>query len=364
MINRKEIKKIIIFRYRFIGDTVLTIPFIKNVKEYFPDAQIDVLVSPNSGELIEGNPDVNKIIYFDNSKFHKYENIQEAGSHDPASLYCNSFLGCVKVLKRENYELAFVLKRSFSSAFLAFLSRAKYRVGFNTEFRSFLLTHKIKYDKSIHEIDNFLNCLKPLLDITPQRHMPKIYTTQKEEIKANGFLVRLDRFKPKVLIHASSAHPYKMWPKRYFAKLMDYLYDEFGAQFVFTGAKIDKEAYEKILGWCENKNKFKILDLLGLTSIRECYSIYKGLDLAVCVDSGNAHISAASGIPTYVLYGPTRPERWLPLGKSVFPLRLNQLLPCQPCDVKVECSHLSCMKLLSPEFIFSNLKNGKIKVTT
>ena len=105
----------------------------------------------------------------------------------------------------------------------------------------------------------------------------------------------------------------------------------------------------------KNKKKLAVLNLCGLTSIRECYSLYKGLDLAICVDSGNAHIAAASGIPTYVLYGPTRPERWLPVGKSVFPIRLNQLLPCQPCDVKVECHHLSCMKLLTPEFVFSSL---------
>ena len=357
MLNKDNIKKILILRYRFVGDTVLSIPFIKNVKENFSNASIDVLVSPNSGELIEGNPDVNKVIYLDTADFHKYEKNElekrRKGESEKGQFYYSLFQ-CAKALRKENYDLVFVLKRSFSSAFLAFLTGAKYRIGFSTEFRSFLLTHAVKYNSSIHELDNFLNCLK-LLEIKPKKHIPEIFPNNHEKVRAGGFLVRLDRFKPKVLIHATSAHPYKQWPKRYFAKLMDYLFNEFEAQFIFTGAKIDKSIYDEILNWCKNKNKFKTLDLCGLTTLQECYAIYKGLDLAICVDSGNAHIAGASGIPTYVLYGPTRPERWLPIGKSVFPIRLNQLLTCQPCDVKVECNHVSCMKLLTPEFVFRNL---------
>ncbi|MBI2995568.1 MAG: glycosyltransferase family 9 protein [Candidatus Melainabacteria bacterium] len=345
-IDREKIKKILIVRYRFIGDTVLTIPFIKNVRENFPNSQIDVLVSPNSGELLENNPCISNVIYFGSNEFHKYEKGE--------TKEIKSFYECVMNFRKENYDLAFVLKRSFSSALLAALTGAKYRIGFSTEFRTFLLTHSVKYDKSLHESDNFLNCLKPL-GIEPREYSPEIFPEEKEIIKSKGFLLRLNPFKPKVLIHATSAHPYKAWAKRYFAKLMDNLYENSEAQFVFTGAEIDKKNYLDILKWCENKNKFKILDLCGLTNLRECFVIYQGLDIAICVDSGNAHLAAASGISTYVLYGPTRPEKWLPIGKSVAPVRLKQLLPCQPCDVKVKCTHLSCMKLLRPGIVLNEV---------
>lgn len=351
--EKDKIKKILILRYRFIGDTILSIPFIRNVRENFSGAQIDVLVSPNSGELIERNVDIDEVIYYDNTSFHKYEKQgAENGKHQTETYY--SFLGCARALRAKNYDLCFVLKRSFSSAILAFLTGSRYRIGFNTELRSFLLTHPVSYDKKIHELDNFLSCIRSI-GIEPKKYSPVIYPTQAEATKASGFVVRLDRFKPKILIHATSAHPYKQWPKRYFAKLMDDLHEEFEAQFVFTGAKVDKVVYDEILKWTRNKKKIRSLDLCGLTTLRECFPLYKELDAAICVDSGNAHIAAASGIPTYILYGPTTPERWLPIGKNVYPLRLNQLLACQPCDLKVSCDHLSCMKLLTPEFIFSNL---------
>lgn len=352
MIDIKSINKILVIRHRFIGDMVLAIPFIKNLKEKFPLASIDILVSPNSGELLEGNPDVNNLIYFYNTKFHKYEKDEEKREKE---IY-HSFFACAKAIKEKKYDMVFVLKRSFSSALIAAISGARYRIGFGTEFRSFLLTHSIKYDKNIHEEENFLNCLS-FLDLKTSRYIPVIYPTESERVRANGFLVRLDRFKPKVLIHATSAHPYKIWPKRYFAEVIDSLFEKFEAQFVFTGAKIDKETYDEILSWCKNKNKIKIQNLCGLISLRECFPLYQGLDLALCVDSGNAHIAAATGIPTYVLYGPTNSDRWLPIGEKVFPVKLKQQLPCQPCDVKVECSHLSCMKLLTPEIVLEQINN-------
>ena len=39
-------KKILVMRYRFIGDTLLTVPFLRNLKDAYPDAQIDMLVAP------------------------------------------------------------------------------------------------------------------------------------------------------------------------------------------------------------------------------------------------------------------------------------------------------------------------------
>lgn len=352
--NKEEIKNILIIRYRFIGDTVLTTPFIKNVKENFPNAQVDILVSPNSGELIEGNPNINKIIYLNTTDFHKYEVKSTELKARKAEVYY-SLIGCAIALKKNNYDLAFVLKRSFSSALLSFFIGAKYRVGFNTEFRSFLLTTSVKYEKNLQESENFLNCLKPF-QVKPKNYLPEIFPSEQEKIKAQELTSRLTKFKPKISIHATSAHPYKQWSKRYVAKLIDSLYEEYDAEFVFMGAMIDKGFYEEALKKGKHGKKIKYLNLCGMTTLRECFAIYQNLDLAICVDSGNAHIAAASGIPTFVLYGPTRPEKWIPLGKNVKPVLLSQSIPCQPCDLKISCSHITCMKLLTPEFVLKNLK--------
>ncbi len=354
-ISKSEMKKILIIRYRFIGDTLLTTPIIKNLKEIFPISTIDILVSPNSGEIVEGNPNLNNIYYLDTSKFHKYET-KNKNDLESRKLFTSLF-SCAAELKKEKYDLIFVLKRSFSSAFLAFLIGGKERIGFNTEFRFPLLTKSIKYEKNTHELDNFLNCLKPISNDI-KKHYPEVFPTEEEKTKVKDLLNDLDPYKPKIVIHASSAHPYKMWPNKYFSSLIDLLYMKYKAQFIFTGAEIDKGLYEKIINKAKYREKIKFLNLCGKTTIRECYALYENIHLGVCVDSGNAHLLAAAGVSTYVLFGPTGPDKWLPVGKKVNIIKLEQDLPCQPCEVKRTCTHISCMKLVKPDYVFEQLEKA------
>ena len=44
--NKKQ--KILVMRYRFIGDTILTVPFLRNLRYAYPDAQIDLMIAPVS----------------------------------------------------------------------------------------------------------------------------------------------------------------------------------------------------------------------------------------------------------------------------------------------------------------------------
>lgn len=84
-------KKILVVRYRFIGDTILTLPFLKNLRLANPEAQIDMLVAPKSGEIIEDCPYVDNFIYFDTTRKHKYENIDKEKK---------SFWHYVKILRK------------------------------------------------------------------------------------------------------------------------------------------------------------------------------------------------------------------------------------------------------------------------
>jgi hypothetical protein len=63
-------KKILVMRYRFIGDTVLTVPFLRNLREAFPAARIDLMIEPFSGQVIEGCPYVDRVVPFEFKTIH------------------------------------------------------------------------------------------------------------------------------------------------------------------------------------------------------------------------------------------------------------------------------------------------------
>ena len=55
-------KKILVISLAGIGDTLIATPFIRELRENFPDAVIDALVMwPGAKDLLEHNPNVNRV---------------------------------------------------------------------------------------------------------------------------------------------------------------------------------------------------------------------------------------------------------------------------------------------------------------
>lgn len=348
-------KRILVIRYRFIGDTILTVPFLRNLRKAYPDAQIDVLVGPQSGEVLEGCPYIDKLIVFDTTRFHKYD--RGAGEK-------KSFWSYVFNLRKERYDTAFVLKRSWSSAFLALLIGARNRIGYATEGRQIILTDSIKHDPDMHEVDSTLTVLEcagiPIVDRyleswVSDDEQKKIESLTRFETEAAG--------QKRVLIHAAAAHPDKLYPIESWVEIVKLL----AAQHflpVFTGAEQDVETYRKL----EELSGIKALNLTGKLSLRLSLALYSNLDLAICTDSGPAHLAAAAGIPTIALFGPTDPVRWRPytalaskriqssMDEKTQLLCDNEALyledlPCRPCNYHKTCIDRPCLKDLSPETV-------------
>ena len=114
-------------RYRFIGDTILTVPFLRNLRRAEPEAYIAWVVAPGSASVVAGIPYVDELIYWDPATIHA----DSRGTHRTLG----AKLVFLKELRRKKFDKVYVLKRSLSSAIMAFLSGAKQRIGFDTEGR-------------------------------------------------------------------------------------------------------------------------------------------------------------------------------------------------------------------------------------
>lgn len=326
-------KKILVIRYRFIGDTILTVPFLRNLRLSFPNAHIDVLVGPQSGEVLQGCPFVDRFITFDTTRFHKY---------DKGEGKAKSFWSYAKELRKEKYDLVFVLKRSWSSAFLALLTGAKYRIGYATEGRQILLSKAVPWNKNIHEVDSTLEVLSGA-NLPIQDRFLDAWISEEEDKTICAKAPELLRAKTKVLIHAAAAHPDKMYPIDKWAEVMKTLAPQLNCDFYFSGAEQDYLLYEEL----QHAAGIKGTNLAGKLSLRESMALYRRMNVALCVDSGPAHLSAAVGVPTVALFGPTDPERWRPYGDSHVAL-YNAELACRPCNYNKTCKNRECLTEFDP----------------
>ena len=337
-------RKILVMRYRFIGDTVLTVPFLRNLRQAYPEARIDLMLEPFSGQVLEGCPYVDRIIPFEFKTIHKYSAASQRGRLAGYAHYW-------KLLRQEGYDAAFALKRSLSSALLIRAAGIPRRIGFATEGRTLLLTDPVPYRQDQHEVQNFLDCLR-FLDIPVLDDTLELWPSVDNDCKVSALFNDAGWKKEdlKIIIHASASLPAKQWPLDRFAAVMKVLKERYVARFIYTGAPADAALYQEL----ERRGPFNGMNLCGKTGLHANLSVYREAHLFFGVDSGPMHMAAAVGVPVVALFGPTDERKWGPRGEGH--VVITKRLSCYPCKPH-KCPDNDCMKKITVEEALEAVEN-------
>lgn len=316
-------------RYRFIGDTILTVPFLRNLRRAEPDACIVWVVAPGSAEVVRGIPYVDELMYWDPVTIHA----DSRGAHRT----WREKLAFVRELRSRRFDKVYVLKRSFSSALMALFSGARQRVGFDTEGRGFLLTRATPYRPEQHEVLSFLDVLTADGIPVEDTYLESWITAQENE-EAGKLLSASGAGQSKLLaIHPFGSIYQKTWPIERFARVASSLQERYGLTPVILGARGDVTAIE------ESRHHFPAgsCDLVGKCSIRVTQAILHRATIFLGNDSGIMHLAAAAGLPLVAVFGPTSPTRFGPWGDMTHVVYSR--FDCSPCRQKyfTECEAAS-----------------------
>jgi heptosyltransferase-2 len=325
MPHKKFLNKILVLRYRFIGDTILTVPFLRNLRRAEPDAYIAWVVAPGSSEIVQGIPYVDELIYWDPVTIHA----DSRGTHKTLG----DKLGFIRKLRARRFDKVYVLKRSFGSALIGYLSGARKRIGFATEGRSFLLTTAVPYRHDQHEVQNFLDVLRADGVPVTDDHL-EYWTSKIEETKARELLTSngVGCDEKLVALHPFSSITERGWHLDNFAELATRL-AELGYRPLVLGAPNDRGLFDT----AADKFGAETVDLVGKSSLRITMALLKRCVLFVGNDSGVMHLAAAAGIPLVAIFGPQSPVKFGPWSKQA--AVMYSQFPCSPCRQKffTEC---------------------------
>jgi len=99
-----------------------------------------------------------------------------------------------------------------------------------------------------------------------------------------------------------------------------------------------------------------LMDMRGKTALEELPILFDLCDLFVGNDSGPAHIAAAQGIETVVLFSGTNEAAvWKPWTSRLH--LLQHAVPCSPCEAKIcPLGHHDCMKKINVDEVFEKIK--------
>ncbi len=311
--------KILIMKFRNIGDVLLSTSLVENLKAAFPDASIDFALNKNCADMITLNPNINKVIVYDREKIKK------------KTIFSRIWLEIqfARQMRKNNYDMVINLTEGDRGALFALFSRAKQRIGILPRNRLLArlkpFTASIKNIPSMHTVEKYLFPLK-FLKITPLSKKVSLFWERETEKKIEN-LLSTHQIKQFIHIHPVARWLFKCWDDKRFAALIDYLELEKNFRVIIT-ASPDKRELKKvnhIISHCSSTP----LNLSGKLSLKEVACLSKKAKFFIGVDTAPMHMAAAVNTPVIALFGASEPHLWGPwdneLGTSHYQnLRITQ----------------------------------------
>jgi lipopolysaccharide heptosyltransferase II len=326
---------ILLIRLRLIGDVVFTTPIIRAVRQRYPDARLSYLVEASAAPVVAANPHLSHII---------------TAAHSRGWARVRDDVQLARALRRERFDLVIDLHGGPRSAWLAWATRARRRVGYDVAGRSWMYTdvvHRPKGYRPRHAVENQWDLLRrvdPAFDRAPARDADRVEMAVDARVRARLPQTLAALGVPgdarAIVLHVSAGNPFRRWPESSFAAVAADLCRAGDDRWVLvTAGPSDRDAASRVLADARTRagdSAARIVDAESL-SLMELRALLDRASLFVGGDSGPMHIAATSDVPMVGIYGPTRPERSAPWRPVSIPSAAVEpgALPCRPCDQRV-----------------------------
>ena len=270
--------KILIISSNLIGDTILSTGVVNDFYVKYPHAKFTFLIGPSAAQIYNNFLAKEKIILIKKKQFNLH--------------WIDMYFKVSKI----NWDIV---------------------IDFRSSFISYFLNNKIKY---IFKKNKNLNHLDQLKDFFNIENLSLFISTSKaEEVEASHVIN--DKYKYVVLFPGGNWKP-KIWPSKYFNKLIQALNDNFSnIKFIIVGSIEEKKKYFDDIKKNFPENIF--IDLMG-KSLTSTSAYMNKCNLFIGNDSGLMHLSIASNLKTIALFGPTNEKIYGHYDSNSFVIRTKE----------------------------------------
>lgn len=327
---KSTIHKILVCRPRFMGDVLLTTPFLQVLRENLPQAHIGYLTESRYAPILRNNPHVDCVFFYpDNKSVHNQ-------------------LSFINQIKREQFDVYFDLWGSVRTAFFGFLAGIPKRVGRHFRVRRWFYTHILESKKQKLPAPQFYLEYLEAVNITKKRfEAPQIFLLTEEKQWARTYFqaqgVNFER--ALVGLQPGASWPNKIWPEQKFVQLANQLLAH-GYQVLVTWGPGEEDLARSII----SKVTGTVFELPP-KPLRQLAAALSCLQILISNDCGTMHLAVAAGTTTIGLFGATEPEIWFP-----YPAPHQAIyapVPCRPCH-KNYCplGTLECLQSIEVDRVF------------
>ena len=333
-------KAILIIKLSALGDTILLVPVLRALKKAYPGATVSAIGTKINQDVLKACP------YLD-----------EVSIINPVKLCLNPF-SIRGLFGKEQLELALDFDQwTRISPLIAFMSGAKYRVGFNTEgqYRHFLYTKSVEHSRAKHELECFFDIAKSV-GVKNEDKKLEFWIDQNSAKRAGEALLKLGIkegesfvvFHPETPAHAGQ----RQWPAENYIELGKLILRLNKYKIIVGGTEAERAEKAKIAAGLAPSGH-----VLPALSLPEYAAVLSKAQMLICGNTGIMHLGSALDIPVIALHGPTDPLKWGPLGNKSRVVKSG--LECSPClylGFEYACPTNKCMKAISAEAVFAEIQ--------
>ena len=331
-------ENVLILQTSFLGDTVLTLPLISEVRRRFAVGKLTLLCQPMCRELLQDHPAIDEIIVDDKKR---------------ADRGLGGLRRKAAALAQRRFTIALTPHKSLRSALMLCWAGIPTRVGFRQSRGWFLFHHRVARHGARHDVERNLSVLEPF-GVHAEQCQRDIDLPVSPAVQAavdqKLFTLGIDDRTPVIGINPGSVWPTKRWSAAGFARLIQLLRQKLDCQVVIFGGAEDAGVVAEVIDRCAGA-AVSLVDKIGL---RELPAAIRKCRIFVTNDSGPMHIAVAQKIPTVAVFCATTPDLgFYPYSQHA--MVVEKTLACRPCAShggrRCPLAHEACIRLIQPESV-------------
>ena len=340
----KQGNRILIRGTNWIGDSVMSLAALREVRRLFPRHHLTLLVRDWVSGVFENQGLADEIL-----------SLEETSSH------LRPFFRLVGEIR--HFDSALLFQNAFQAALMTSLAGIPERIGYNTDGRTLLLTRRARpriKELNRHHIYYYLDLLYQT-GLSSQDYLndpnfkPDIHLSPTEDgiQKAEQLLrsVGISAQQPTILINPGAFYgSAKRWFTNRYAALADRLIEGDQAQVIIIGSAGEKLIAEEIQSF--TKQRLKILT--GQTDLPTLMGLLSQCDLLLTNDSGPMHLAAALDTPQIAILGSTDEVATGPFSPRA--QVIHKHVECSPCLLR-ECPiDLRCFSRIEVDEVYETAR--------
>lgn len=343
-------ENVLLMQTSFLGDTVLTLPLIDEIKRQFPVKKLTLLCQPAGRELFQDHPGIDEIIVDDKKKVDR----GFAGLRTKA-----------RALQSHGFTLALTPHKSLRSALMLYWAGIPCRVGFRQSKGWFLFHRRVDRDSTRHDVERNLSILTAFgVRVEDCRREIDLPVSAKTQEAVNRKLTSLGVKEHDLAIGVcpGSVWATKRWSIAGFAELIRMIKQRMACSILLFGGPEDALVVEQV----QSRSGGAAINLVDHIGLGELPAAISRCALFITNDSGPMHVAVARRVPTVAIFCATTPELgFFPYTNKAIVVGKN--LSCRPCGThggrRCPLGHAHCIERIQATTVLEAVEklqgNGK-----